>query len=121
MVEIASLDEVPLREVWRDEARDFTSWLAVHPDRLGKALQMDLELEGAEVAVGPFFVDVVLRDANTGQRAHVVGIAQQRGVRVPGRVDDWLTGRLLQQAARGCSSVAGRSAIVSSTSALGGL
>ena len=52
MVEVASLDEVPLREVWRDEARDFTPWLAAHPDHLGKALQMDLELEGAEVSVG---------------------------------------------------------------------
>ena len=97
MVEFASLDEVPLREVWRDEARDFTPWLAVHPDHLGTALQMDLEFEGAEVAFGPFFADVVLRDANTGQRVHVVGIAQQRGVRVPGRVDEWPPGHLLQQ------------------------
>ena len=31
-----------------------------------KALQMDLELEGNEVPVGPFSADVVLRDANTG-------------------------------------------------------
>ena len=71
MVDVASLDEVPLREVWRDEARDFTPWLAENPDRLGKALQMDLELEGAEVAVGRFSADVVLRDANTGQRVVV--------------------------------------------------
>ena len=66
MVEVASLDDVPLREVWPDEARDFTPWLAEHPDHLGKALQMDLELEGNEVPVGPFSADVVLRDANTG-------------------------------------------------------
>ena len=32
---------------------------------------MDLELEGAEVAVGPFSADVVLRDANTGWRVVV--------------------------------------------------
>ena len=65
MVEVASLEDVPLREVWPDEARDFTPWLAAHPDHLGKALQMDLELEGDEVAVGPFSADVVFRDANT--------------------------------------------------------
>ncbi len=66
--EVASLEEVPLREVWRDEARTFTPWLAANPEHIGKALQMDLELEGDEVAVGPFSADLVFRDANTGQR-----------------------------------------------------
>lgn len=76
MVEIASLEEVPLREVWRDEARDFTPWLAADLDHLGKALHMDLELEGAEVPVGPFSADVVLRDANTGQRVVVENLLE---------------------------------------------
>ena len=71
LVEVASLDEVPLRSVWRDEARDFTPWLAEHPELLGRELQMDLELEGKEVAVGSFSADVVLRDTNTGQRVVV--------------------------------------------------
>ena len=62
MVEVASLDEAPLRSVWRDEARDFTPWLAANPGLLGKELQMDLELEGKEVAVGSFSADLVLRD-----------------------------------------------------------
>ena len=66
MVEVASLEEVPLRSVWGDEARDFTPWLAANPNLLGKELQMDLELEGKEVAVGAFSADVVLRDTNTG-------------------------------------------------------
>lgn len=76
MVEVVSLDEVPLREVWRDEARDFTPWLAAHPDHLGRKLQMDLELEGAEVAIGSFSADVVLRDANTGQRVVVENLLE---------------------------------------------
>ena len=76
MVEVASLDEVPLREVWRDEARDFTPWLAAHPEHLGKAIQMDLELEGGEVAVGPFSADVVLRDSNTGHRVVVENLLE---------------------------------------------
>ena len=37
---------------------------------------MDLELEGAEVAVGPFSADVVLRDANTGQRVVVENLLE---------------------------------------------
>ena len=76
MAEVASLDEVPLREVWPDEARDFTPWLAENPDQLGRELHMDLELEKAEFAVGPFSADVVLRDANTGQRVVVENLLE---------------------------------------------
>ena len=76
VVDVVSLEEVPLREVWRDEARDFTPWLAADPDHLGKALHMDLELEGAEVPVGPFSADVVLRDTNTGQRVVVENLLE---------------------------------------------
>ena len=64
-MEVASLEPVPLREVWRDEARDFTPWLAANPEHLSRALGMDLELVDSEVAVGPFSADVVLRDSNT--------------------------------------------------------
>lgn len=66
MVEVESLVDVPLREVWPDEAKHFTPWLAANPGHLGKELGMDLELEGEEVAVGPFSADVVLRDTQTG-------------------------------------------------------
>ena len=76
MVEVASLDEVPLRSVWRDEARDFTPWLAANPDLLGKELQMDLELEGKEVPVGTFSADLVLRDTNTSQRVVVENLLE---------------------------------------------
>ena len=76
MVEVASLEEVPLRSVWRDEARDFTPWLAANPDLLGKELQMDLELEGKEVPVGTFSADLVLRDTNTGQRVVVENLLE---------------------------------------------
>ena len=76
MIEVASLEEVPLREVWPDEAKHSTPWLAAHPDHLGKKLQMDLELEGDEVAVGPFSADVVFRDANTGHRLVVENLLE---------------------------------------------
>ena len=66
MVEVESLVEVPLRDVRPDEAKDFTPWLAANPGHLGTELGMDLELEGEEVAIGPFSADVVFRDTQTG-------------------------------------------------------
>lgn len=62
---------VPLRDVWQDEARDLTPWLADNLDSLSEALGIDLELEGTEVRVGPFSADLLLRDANTGKRVVV--------------------------------------------------
>ena len=67
---IGELEPVPVRDVWRDEARDLTPWLAEYLEALGRALGMDLELDGSEVAVGPFSADLLLHDANTGK--HVV-------------------------------------------------
>ena len=59
-----------MRDVWPDEARDLTPWLAENPEVLGRALGMDLELDGSEVAVGPFSADLLLHYANTAK--HIV-------------------------------------------------
>lgn len=63
---------VPPRDLWPHEASDFTPWLASDENigRLGAALGMELEVENAEVAVGPYSADIVARDAVTG--AYVV-------------------------------------------------
>ncbi len=56
---LGKLEEVELRSVWGDEARDFTPWVADHLDELGAALHLDLELVEAEGAVGSFSADVI--------------------------------------------------------------
>jgi hypothetical protein len=70
-IQVERLIEVPLRQVWMDEASVFTPWLAANPDYLSEALGMELELVGTEVAVGPFSAEIVLVDANSGQRVVV--------------------------------------------------
>jgi hypothetical protein len=65
---IGRLVSVPVREVWADEARDFTPWLSENLEDLSSAVGMDLVFEGTEVRVGPFSADLLLRDANTGGR-----------------------------------------------------
>lgn len=56
-----------LREVWADEARDFTPWLAGEQNirLLGDAIGMDLEVQSVEKAVGPFSADILCIDQDT--------------------------------------------------------
>lgn len=64
MPEIGSLTPVDIREVWPNEAADLTPWLAANPGFLGDELEMDLELMGKEVPVGPFSADILFRASN---------------------------------------------------------
>lgn len=63
MVEVATLEKVPVRDVWPDEAGDLTPWLAGRTQLLSETLGMDLELVESEMSVGPFRADLVFRDA----------------------------------------------------------
>lgn len=65
---LGDLTVVALRDVWKDEARDFTPWLADRPDLLGKALGLDLELIGAENAVGAFSADLLFQVVGTERK-----------------------------------------------------
>ena len=56
---IDRLVATPLRQLWPNEATDFTPWLADNIDLLGHALDMTLEEAATEAAVGGFSADVV--------------------------------------------------------------
>lgn len=71
MSDIATLETVSIRELWRNEATDLTPWLASNPQLLSDALGMDLELEGKEMAVGQFSADLVFRDLGSNSRVVV--------------------------------------------------
>ncbi len=60
--ELASIQRVDLREVWPDEAQDFTPWLAEHLSELGNALELELELQAREAPVGSYSLDILARD-----------------------------------------------------------
>ena len=64
---LGRLVPVPLREVWAHEALNFTPWLLKHPEVLGDALRMDLELEQAEHPVDGFSLDLIGRDTATDE------------------------------------------------------
>jgi len=58
--------QVPLRELWKNEAQDFTPWLEANPDQLGALLGMELEFV-REQSVGLFSLDLLGRDKNSDQ------------------------------------------------------
>ena len=58
-----------LREVWGNEAKDFTPWLAENIELLNEATGLNLEALETESPVGSFAVDILAQDANTEQKA----------------------------------------------------
>ncbi len=55
------LEKIDLRQVWENEAGNFTPWLAEEENLklLGDTIGLDLELVGTETAVGSFSADIV--------------------------------------------------------------
>jgi hypothetical protein len=68
---LGTLEPVDLRQIWTEEARDFTPWLARQEnlELLSDALSLELEFEGMEIPVGPYRVDIVAKEALTESRA----------------------------------------------------
>lgn len=63
---IGRLQRIPLREVWRHEAYDFTQWLQENIDVLNDALEMNLVNVEREQAAGSFSIDLVAEDEGGG-------------------------------------------------------
>lgn len=54
---IGKLTEVPLREIWKNEAKDFTAWLEDNIDFVNEELETTLTIISREEDVGPFQAD----------------------------------------------------------------
>lgn len=62
------LIKLNLRDIWKDEAQDFTPWLASEDNLnlLGETLRMELELKAREQNVGPFSADILCTNKDDG-------------------------------------------------------
>lgn len=80
MVKLGRIETVTIREVWKDEARDFTPWLAGDEGLglLGNELGVELELISVEKRAGSFKADIVARIlSEDSEEEHVVVIENQ--------------------------------------------
>ena len=73
---LATIDKVDLREVWPNEAADFTPWLAENIAELGGALGMDLAVQAREAPVGTNRLDLLASDGS----GRTVVIENQLGI-----------------------------------------
>ena len=61
-MQFSSLEAIPLREAWPNEAKDFTPWLADNLELLSEAIGLPLERTGVEVSVDEFSADILARN-----------------------------------------------------------
>lgn len=68
---LARLEKVPdLRVVWKNEALNFTRWLAEEENLalLGETIGADLELIETESSIGSFSVDIFANDISSNRK-----------------------------------------------------
>ncbi len=64
MKSISRLVPVPLREIWKHEALDFSRWLAENLDYLEEVINLSLAPIELEAAAGDFAADILAEDPN---------------------------------------------------------
>ena len=70
MVKLGKLVKIPLREAWKNEAYDFTNWLAAEENLnlLSEEIGIEIKLIETEANVGKYSVDLLAEEENTGRK-----------------------------------------------------
>lgn len=93
--ELSRLASVELREVWPNEATDFTPWLAEEENLslLADTLNMELELERSEVRLGfGGIVDLLCRNPENDSRVMIENQLEETDSDHLGRIMEYMTG-----------------------------
>ena len=61
---IGKIERIPLRDVWKHEAYDFTQWIEDNIDVLNNAVDLNLVNPEREYTAGSFSIDLVAEDEN---------------------------------------------------------
>ena len=90
--EFEGMEKVNVRTMWPHEALDFTPWLAENLDLLGKSLGKTLTLEQRERPVGPYFLDILAREADTSVLVAIENQLERSDVGHLGQLITYATG-----------------------------
>lgn len=69
-MKLSKLQKISLRKAWKNEALDFTNWLAEEENlsHLGEEVGIDIKLIRTEASVGKYSVDILAEEENTGRK-----------------------------------------------------
>jgi hypothetical protein len=65
-MQLGKIEKLVIRDQWKNEEYDFTPWLAREENiqLLGDEINLDLDVEGTEIAIGSYKADIVAKDGN---------------------------------------------------------
>lgn len=86
------IEQVEVRDKWEHEALKFTPWLADNLHLLGDELGMNLELDQMEKPVGPYFLDILARDADNGVKVAIENQLEETDLHHLGQLLTYATG-----------------------------
>ncbi len=64
LMTIGRLEEAPPRDLWPNEAYDFTTWLSENLEQLGESIGIELTLVETEASAGAFSADIFAEDGS---------------------------------------------------------
>ncbi len=86
------IKQVDVRTKWKHEALDFTPWLAKNLHLLGDVLEMELELVRMEEPVGPYFLDILAKEADEGVKVAIENQLEETDLHHLGQLLTYATG-----------------------------
>lgn len=89
-IQIGKIKKVPLREIWKKEDKNFTTWLQNHIDYLNDIFDFDLEIVKKDKEVGTFKVDLYAED-NQGNKVIIENQLEKTDHDHLGKVITYLT------------------------------
>ena len=85
-------EQLAVRDMWEDEARDFTPWLAENLHLLGAELELKLEWVQSEVPVGPYFLDILAKETDKGVKVAIENQLEETNLHHLGQLVTYATG-----------------------------